>query len=144
MAFLLPPLQWLTPELKLNLQKSLESVLTKIIQTNNGTIFSREAALLSAFRERLSVPKAVGNADTGPCEAIHTQRLVQRFYETIPLSLYDAYQPFVSRFFDKSPCTSSAVRDLLSPGFPDFIAQTSGTSDTTFKLFPNVSCNGER
>jgi hypothetical protein len=136
MAFPLPPLQSLTPELKLNLRKSLESVLTKIIQTNNWTIFFREAALLSAFRERLTLPKAVGNVDTGPCEAIHTQDLVQRFCETIPLSLYEAYQPFISRFFGKSPCPSTAVRDLLSPGFPDFIAQTSGTSGSAFKSFP--------
>lgn len=82
------------------------------------------------------MPKAVANVDAGPCGAIHAQDLVQRFYETVPLSLYDAYQPFVSRFFDKSPCPSSAVRDLLSPGFPDFIARTSGTSESTFKLFP--------
>lgn len=135
-----PPLQSLTPELKVNLQKRLESVLTGIIQTNNGTIFFREAALLSAFRDRLSVPpqmpKAVANVDASPWGAIHTQDLVQTFYETVPLSLYDAYQPFVSRFFDKSPCPSSAVRDLLSPGFPDFIAQTSGTSGSTLKSFP--------
>jgi hypothetical protein len=82
------PLESLTTELKLNLQKSLECVLTEIIQTNNGTIFFREAALLSAFRERLSVPptpmpKAVANAYTGPCEAIHAPDLVQGFYETI-------------------------------------------------------------
>jgi hypothetical protein len=62
--------------------------------------------------------------------------LIHLAHRTIPLSLYDAYQLFVSRFFDKSPCPSSAVRDLLSPGFPDFIAQTSGTSGSTFKLFP--------
>jgi hypothetical protein len=136
------PLESLTTELKLNLQKSLECVLTEIIQTNSGTIFFRESALLSAFRERLQsvppilMPEAVANVDTGPCEAIHTQDLVQGFYETIALSLYDAYQAFVSRFFDKSPCPSAAVRDLFSPGFPDFIAQTSGTSGSTFKLFP--------
>ena len=136
-----PPLQSLTPELKLNLKTSLESVLTEIIQTNSGTIFFREAALLSAFRDRLSgppspMPKAVANVDAGPCKAIHAQDLVQRFYQTVPLSLYDAYQPFISRFFDKSPCPSAGVRDLLSPGFPDFIAQTSGTSGSRLKSFP--------
>ena len=135
------PLQSLTSELKLNLQKNLESVLAEIIQTNNGTIFFREAALLSAFRDRLSVPstpilKPVANVDAGSCEVINTKDLVQKFYETVPLSLYDAYQPFISRFFDKSPCSSSAVRDLLSPGFPDFIAQTSGTSGSSLKSFP--------
>ena len=79
-----PPLQSLTPELKLNLKTSLEGLLTEIIQTNGGTIFFREAALLSAFRERLSVPpspspmpKAVANVDAGPCKAIHAQDLVQ-------------------------------------------------------------------
>ena len=145
------PLQSLTSELKLNLQKNLESVLAEIIQTNNGTIFFREAALLSAFRDRLSVPstpilKPVANVDAGSCEVINTKDLVQKFYETVPLSLYDAYQPFISRFFGKSLCPSSDVRDLLSPGLPDYIAQTSGTSGTTLKAFPiypvteNVDC----
>ena len=137
-----PPLQSLTPELKLTLKDSIESVLTQIIQTNSETVFFRESALLSAFRDRLSasrisIPEPVTNANSGPLGAIHAQDLVQSFHEIIPLSLYDAYQPFVARFFDKSPCPSSTVRDLLALGLPDFIAQTSGTSGSTIKSFPN-------
>ena len=117
-------------------------MLTQIIQTNSETVFFRESALLSAFRDRLSAPRIslpepVTNANAGPFEAIHTQDLLQSFYETIPLSLYNTYRPFVTRFFNKSPCPSSTVRDLLAPGLPDFIAQTSGTSGSTLKSFPN-------
>jgi hypothetical protein len=135
-----PPLQSLTPELKINLQKSLESVLTKIIQTNNGTIFFREAALLSAFRERLSVPKAVGNVDTGPCEAIHSQDLVQRFYETIPLSLYDAYQPFVSRFLQVTLPFLRRSRFAL-PRFPRFHCSNVWDVGVDLQIVRNVSRN---
>jgi hypothetical protein len=138
-----PPLQSLTPELKLTLKKSIESVLTQIIQTNSETVFFRESALLSAFRDRLSaprisIPEPVTNANAGPFGAIHAQDLVQSFYETIPLSLYDAYQPFVARFFDKSPCPSSAVRDLLAPAYLILLLKHPGPRDRPSNLSQTI------
>ena len=81
--------------------------------------------------------KAVLNVDPGLWGAIHDQDLVQKIYETVPHSLYDMYQLliFISYFFDKSPCPSSTIYGLLSPNFPDFIAQMSGMSGSTFKSF---------
>ena len=130
-----PPLQSLTSEQKLTLQERMESVLIRLMQMNSHTIFFREAPLFSAFRDRLGY-NCSSNSKAGDPNPLEPGRdFVQCFRETIPLTLYDAYEPFVSRFFENSP-RSSSVRDLLSPGFPEFIAQTSGTSGSTVKSFP--------
>ena len=136
-----PPLQSLTPELKLTLQERMESVLIRLMQMNSQTIFFCEAPLFSAFRDRLGYNRSKAG-DPSPLEL--GRNFLQCFRETIPLTLYDAYEPFVSRFFENSP-RSSSVRDLLSPGFPDFIAQTSGTSGSTVKSFPRypITENGQ-
>ena len=130
-----PPLQSLTSEQKLTLQERMECVLIQLMQMNSHTIFFREAPLFSAFRDRLGY-NGSSNSKAGDPNPLEPGRdFVQCFRETIPLTLYDAYEPFVSRFFKNSP-RSSSVRDLLSPGFPEFIAQTSGTSGSTVKSFP--------
>jgi hypothetical protein len=140
MAVPLPPLQSLTPELKLTLQESLESVLIRLTQLNSRTIFFREAPLFSAFRDRLGYNRSPNSKAGDPIPLEPSRDFIQFFRETIPLTLYDEYEPFVSRFFENSP-RSSSVRDLLSPGFPDFIAQTSGTSGSTVKSFPRYPVN---
>jgi hypothetical protein len=118
----------------------MESVLIRLTQLNSRTIFFREAPLFSAFRDRFGYNRSP-NSKAGDSIPLEPGRdFVQCFRETIPLTSYDAYEPFVSRFFENSPLYSS-VRDLLSPGFPDFIAQTSGTSGSTVKSFPRYPVN---
>lgn len=99
---------------------------------NSETVFFRDSTLLSEFRRAHTHSKDTSQATS----AEHDEKLIDAFYNAIPLSSYDEYRPFISRFFDVSPCPASAVRNLLSPGFPDFIAQSSGTSGSKFKFFP--------
>lgn len=109
-------------------------MLIRLITKNSKTIFFRDSTLLSEFRRAHTHSKDAQSQAIGSAE--HDEKLLDAFYNAIPLSSYDEYRPFVSRFFDESPCPVSAVRDLLSPGFPEFIAQSSGTSGSKFKFFP--------
>jgi hypothetical protein len=128
-----PPVLSLTPELKCSLRERIESSLIRLITKNSETIFFRDSTLLSDFRRANTHSK---DTQSQAISAEHDEKLIDAFYSAIPLSSYDEYRPFISRFFDESPCPASAVRNLLSPGFPDFIAQSSGTSGSKFKFFP--------
>jgi hypothetical protein len=125
------PLQTLTPELASSLKERTQSTLSTIISRNKNTKFFHEAPLLPAFRDALSVDQTV---------------VLDTFYKLVPLSTYAAYQPFVSRFFTSSSTsnrnsttnavTSTDAADLLSPGLPEFIAHSSGTTGGALKHFP--------
>ena len=99
-------------------------VLVDIISKNRQTQFFRESDALESFR------KAAGSLDE---ESTH-----DLFRTHIPFTTYDTYLPYISRF-RQVPCLASSVRDLMSPGLPRVLVQTSGTSGSSFKFFPKYS-----
>ncbi|KAG2145880.1 GH3 auxin-responsive promoter [Suillus clintonianus] len=116
-------LKSLTPELLTQLKERSNKFLFEIISANSKCKFCQTADELSIFRHAV--------------ELLHEdeQEFLRNFRELVPLTVYDAYQPFVARFFD-TPCQESEVIDLLAPGFPAFIGTSSATSGNAPKLFP--------
>ena len=120
----LPPVSSLSSLQQRSLQNRLETLLIGTIKKNCNTIYFREAPLLSDLRGQLT-----------PASAEDTS-ILTAFSTLVPLSTYEDYRPFVVRFLRPTPYPSHEVRDLLSPGLPLFIAQSSGTSGSEFKYFP--------
>ncbi|KAF8873270.1 GH3 auxin-responsive promoter [Infundibulicybe gibba] len=60
------------------------------------------------------------------------------FTRNVPLSTYEDYRPYISRFME-SPCLQSSVNSLLAPELPVFIATSSGTSGSLAKYFPKYA-----
>ncbi|KAG2145879.1 GH3 auxin-responsive promoter [Suillus clintonianus] len=118
-----PPLKSLTPELLTQLKEHNEKLLFEIISANSKSKFCQTADELSIFRNAV--------------DSLHEdeQGFLRNFRELVPLTVYDAYQPFVTRFLN-TPCQESEVIDLFAPGFPAFIAVSSATSGKVAKLFP--------
>ena len=56
------------------------------------------------------------------------------FRNLVPLTDYEAYRPWVTKFFER-PCKLSEVENLLAPGLPNFIAITGSTSGSKPKYF---------
>ena len=57
------------------------------------------------------------------------------FRNLIPLTDYESYCPFVTKFLDR-PSKLSEVQHLLAPGLPTFICISSSTSSNEPKRFP--------
>ncbi|KAG0700100.1 GH3 auxin-responsive promoter [Suillus ampliporus] len=116
------PLKSLTPELSTQLRERNERFLFEIISTNWKCQLCQTADELSIFRNAV--------------EILHDdeQGFLQNFRKLVPLTVYDTYQPFVARFFSE-PCQESEVIDLFAPGFPAFLAVSSGTSGKAPKYF---------
>jgi len=123
----LPPVSSLSSLQQRSLQNRLETLLIGTIKKNCNTIYFREAPLLSDLRGQLT-----------PASAEDTS-ILTAFSTLVPLSTYEDYRPFVVRFLRPTPYPSHEVRDLLSPGLPLFIAQSSGTSGSEFKYFPKYT-----
>ncbi|KAH7909122.1 GH3 auxin-responsive promoter [Hygrophoropsis aurantiaca] len=87
------------------------------------------------FSEFLRAIESSGDAatDAGYGEVLN-KALLEAYRTTIPLTTYDAYKPFVSRFLEQ-PCKHDKVRDLFAPGLPYFLAVSSATSGNSTKIF---------
>ncbi|KAH7909002.1 GH3 auxin-responsive promoter, partial [Hygrophoropsis aurantiaca] len=118
------PITILSPELQIQLKEHTEGALKEIITTNLQTRFLQEFDGLREFRDAIELLKDRSAHETWEC-----------FRDSVPLTYYDAYEPFISRFLAE-PCKEEDVKDLLSPGLPFFIALSSGTSGKAAKLFP--------
>ncbi|KAH7906351.1 GH3 auxin-responsive promoter, partial [Hygrophoropsis aurantiaca] len=131
------PLATLSPNLQIQLKEHTEGVLNKIINTNLQSRFVQEFGGLREFRDAIKQLKHCSAHDAWEC-----------YRDSVPLTNYDSYEPFISRFLAE-PCREEDVKDLLSPGLPFFIAKSSGTSGKAAKLFPKyrhftgapISCN---
>lgn len=128
MAVDIAPPSVLTSQLQKLLQDRRAALLQYLVTTNSKTAYFREAELLADFREALARSK-----DLGP--PADPQELFEAFSSTVPFSSYDAYRPFIARFME-SPRHYSEVSDLLSPGLPAFVINSSGTSGGAPKYFP--------
>lgn len=116
------PIPVLTPSLVTSLRERTQAVLSYLVETNSISTFFNESGTLSDFRNAV---KLRGESDAA----------FETFHDNVPFSLYEHYLPFVSRLFEK-PCRMTSIENLMSPGFPVFIAHSSGTSSGTTKYFP--------
>ncbi|KAH7884904.1 GH3 auxin-responsive promoter [Phlebopus sp. FC_14] len=118
------PLSSLTPELSYQLKNDLNHLLLRIIKNNAGTQFARTSGTLAGFREAFK-------------EATSDDDLLQAFRTCVQFSVYDAYLPYFSRFFQQPK--EAAVKDLFAPGIPEFLTASSGTSGGKPKFFARYS-----
>lgn len=118
------PLTSLTPELKTAVQEDTFSRLWSIIGANVTTRYASLSSSLADFRQAI-VGKNIDEDVT----------VVDDFRNLIPLTDYESYCPFVTKFLDR-PCKLSEVQDLLAPGLPTFICVSSSTSSNEPKRFP--------
>jgi len=56
------------------------------------------------------------------------------FRNLVPLTDYEAYRPWMAKFFEP-PCKLSEVENLLAPGLPSYFAVSSSTSGSKPKHF---------
>ncbi|KAH7904365.1 GH3 auxin-responsive promoter [Hygrophoropsis aurantiaca] len=118
------PIATLTPGLQIQLKEHTEGLLSNIINTNLQTRFVQEFDGLRKFRDAIELLKPRSAHEAWEC-----------YRDSVPLTNYDTYEPFISRFL-ADPCREEDVKDLLSPGLPFYIAKSSGTSGKAAKLFP--------
>ncbi|KDR82100.1 hypothetical protein GALMADRAFT_221985 [Galerina marginata CBS 339.88] len=129
-----PPssLHTLTPKLKKAVQLRVRNNLSSIITRLSASVFYRESSALESFRHALCIAAV---ASTSSFTESNTDTHLEAFYSSVPLTSYDAYSTYVSKFLQADNCLISDVRDLLSPGLPIFIAHSSGTSGAAPKHF---------
>ncbi|KAF8888221.1 GH3 auxin-responsive promoter [Infundibulicybe gibba] len=128
-----PVLQTLSAQQVEQLKQRVCGTLTYIVNTNSNTTYFRDAPLLSRYRTELQL-------DSVPAQGISGTREVDpsAFARSVPLSTYEDYRPYISRFME-NPCLQSSVDSLLAPGLPTFLATSSGTSGSLAKYFPKYA-----
>ena len=117
-----------TPSLSEQLRRRTEELQFKIIRANHNTQFARTAPELAEFR----------HATAGLVDGVDDDILSESFWKTVDLTTYDSYVPFLAGFLEK-PCKESAIVDLLAPGLPDYLAESSSTSGGRPKIFPKYN-----
>ncbi|KAF8888222.1 GH3 auxin-responsive promoter [Infundibulicybe gibba] len=137
MAFLIttPVLQTLSTQQVEELKQRICRALTYIVNTNSHTTYFRDAPLLTRYRMELQLNV---NDDSAVLGTVTPEVNFGMFSRSVPLSTYEDYRPYISRFM-KNPCLQSSVDSLLAPGLPAFIATSSGTSGSSAKYFPKYA-----
>lgn len=118
------PLPSLTPELKALLRECTDSRLQEILRNNIATRFAVSSSALADFR------LAIANKD-----AKHDETILDDFRRLVLPTTYESYRPLINKFVER-PCKLSEVKDLLAPGLPDFLCDSSSTSGKDPKIFP--------
>ena len=108
--------------------QTLQHALIKIIRDNLNTQYASQAVSLAEFRDAISTHGGT-EVDT---------ILLADFRTHVPLSNYDSYKPFVDKF-NVQPCKEEDVKNMFSPGLPDFLAVSSATSGTSPKIWPKYN-----
>ena len=116
------PISALTPSLVTSLRERTQAVVSYLVKTNSISTFFKESEILAHFRGAIKVND-------------ETDAAFETFHDNVPLSNYEHYLPIVSRLFER-PCKMSSIENLMSPGFPEFIAHSAGTSSGATKHFP--------
>ncbi|KAF8549199.1 hypothetical protein OG21DRAFT_1421709 [Imleria badia] len=109
----------LTPELFDSLRQRVEHTLLHLINKNRHTRYVRESPVFCDFRTALDA---------------NDESLLETFRATIPLTGYDSYEPFINKLVVQKS-NENDVKDMFSPGLPNFIAGSSATSGKKPKLF---------
>ncbi|KAH7919231.1 hypothetical protein BV22DRAFT_1133986 [Leucogyrophana mollusca] len=129
-----PPLtSVLTLELSDKLKGRTEGLLTQLIKTNLHTRYVRESPIFSEFLREIGSNCGSAATDAGYSEVLD-ETLLKAYRSAIPLTTYDSYEPFVTKFLEQ-PCKHDEVRDIFAPGLPYFIAVSSATSANSKKIF---------
>ncbi|GJJ10575.1 hypothetical protein Clacol_004802 [Clathrus columnatus] len=111
----------LTPELSQKLKQHFEIALSDTIQKIGVSRFATESPSLLAYRN---------------CLPNDESDKVEVFRNTVPLSTYAAYDPFIQKLLEQ-PCSKQLeVENLLAPGYPLFVAPTSATTGKTLRYIP--------
>ena len=114
------------PLLSEQLRRKTNELRSSIVRANCNTQFAQSSPELTEFR----------HATAGLIDGMDDDiRLSETFRETVHLTTYDSYAPFLARFFE-TPCKASAIDNLFAPGLPDYIAASSSTSGVRPKTFP--------
>ena len=116
------PLTSLPPRLLAVQKEATDQRLQNIIGTIIASRYASSSSYLADFR--LSTRDKVKEDPT----------VLSDFRNLVPLTDYEAYRPWVSKFFEH-PCELSEVENLFAPGLPSYIALTSSTSGGKPKYF---------
>ncbi|KIJ37990.1 hypothetical protein M422DRAFT_177249 [Sphaerobolus stellatus SS14] len=132
MSQIAPPesISLLTPELSQGLKQHYNNVLLEIIQRNRVSRYVSESLPLRAFRNSLDEPPGIDHSAD--------EVTAERFRETVPLSEYDTYEPFIRKLFEQ-PCKQAEVENLLSAGYPSYVSLSSFTTGKSLKYFPKYA-----
>ncbi|KAG1863074.1 GH3 auxin-responsive promoter [Suillus subluteus] len=114
----------LTVELSQQLKDYEDQALLEMIQPNLATQFVQDAPELAKFRENIAQSDPMDDKD-----------FLRIFREFIPTTNYEAYRPFIAKFF-ATPCKEADVKNMFAPGLPYFLAMSSMTSGKSVKAFP--------
>ena len=114
------PLTSLPPRLFAVLKEATDQRLRNVIGV---IITSRYASDLADFR-----------LSTRDKDVKEDSTVLSDFRNPAPLTDYEAYRPWVTKFLER-PCKLSEVENLLAPSLPNFIAITSSTSGSKPKYF---------
>ena len=114
------------PLLSEQLRRKTNELRSSIVRANCNTQFAQTSPELTEFRH------ATAGLNDGMDDDI---RLSETFRETVHLTTYDSYAPFLARFFE-TPCKACDINNLFAPGLPDYIAGSSSTSGGRPKTFP--------
>ncbi|KAF8552837.1 hypothetical protein OG21DRAFT_1442896 [Imleria badia] len=116
------------PTLSEQLKGRTDERRSRIVRANYNTQFAQTTPELTEFRL----------ATAGRVNEMDDDVLSEAFRKTVHFTNYDSYAPFIARFFEK-PCKASAIIDLLAPGLPDYLVNSSSTSGGLPKTFPNYN-----
>ena len=105
-----------------------DKLRSSIVRANCNTQFAQIAPELTEFRQ----------ATAGLVDGTDDDILSESFRKTVQFTTYDSYAPLLARFCEK-PCKASAVLDLLAPGLPDYLAESSSTCGGLPKTFPKYN-----
>ncbi|KAG2340229.1 hypothetical protein BDR05DRAFT_890175 [Suillus weaverae] len=113
-----------TAELSQQLKDYEDQALLEIIRPNLVSQFAQDASELAKFREAIAQGDAKDDLE-----------FLRRFREFVPTTNYEAYRPFIAKFF-ATPCKEADVKNMFAPGLPYFFAMSSMTSGKSVKTFP--------
>ena len=117
------PLTSLPPQLLAVLKEATDQRLQVVIGANITSHYASSSPDLADFRSTVRDKDVKQDLST-----------LSDFRNLVPLTDYEAYRPWVAKFFE-SPCKLSEVENLLAPGLPKYFAVSSSTSGSKPKHF---------
>ncbi|KAG6332157.1 hypothetical protein ID866_6929 [Astraeus odoratus] len=121
-----PPVETLSPSLTEILQQRSKATLVGLIRKNRQTRYFSESPVFESFHNAFKNLRKDGDPD------LPDDVLFEAYRSTVPLTTYDSYEPFITKFFEPN-CQENDVQDMFAPGLPNYIAVTSSTSGAKAK-----------
>ncbi|KAG6331267.1 hypothetical protein ID866_7824 [Astraeus odoratus] len=120
------PVETLSSDLSNALKQSTAGTLLTLIKQNRHTRYFSESPAFGDFHSAVRNVSEQGNGK------ITDDELLESYRCTVPFTNYDSYEPFVKKFLE-SNCHENDVRDMFSPGLPDYVAVSSSTTSAKTK-----------